>query len=32
MNHIEALAEFELIIMRSKFGEAGNRVVIEEFP
>ena len=31
MNHIEALAEFELVIMRAKFGEAGNRVVIEEF-
>ena len=31
MNHIEALAEFELIIMRAKFGEAGNRVVIEKF-
>jgi phosphoribosylamine--glycine ligase len=31
MNHIEALAEFELIIMRAKFGEAGNRVVIEQF-
>ncbi|MEO5984939.1 MAG: phosphoribosylamine--glycine ligase, partial [Ferruginibacter sp.] len=31
MNHIEALAEFELVIMRDKFGEAGNRVVIEEF-
>ncbi|MEJ7626593.1 MAG: phosphoribosylamine--glycine ligase [Ferruginibacter sp.] len=31
MNHIEALAEFELIIMRAKFGEAGNRVVVEEF-
>lgn len=31
LNHIEALAEFELIIMRSKFGEAGKKVVIEEF-
>ena len=30
-NHIEALAEFELMIQRSKFGEAGRRVVIEEF-
>jgi phosphoribosylamine--glycine ligase len=30
-SHIEALAEFELMIMRSKFGEAGNKVVIEEF-
>jgi phosphoribosylamine--glycine ligase len=30
-NHIEALAEFELMILRSKFGEAGKRVVIETF-
>ena len=30
-NHIEALAEFELMIQQSKFGEAGKRVVIEEF-
>jgi phosphoribosylamine--glycine ligase len=30
-SHIEALAEFELMIMRAKFGEAGNKVVIEEF-
>jgi phosphoribosylamine--glycine ligase len=29
--HIEAAAEFELMIMRSKFGEAGNKVVVEEF-
>lgn len=28
---IEALAEFELIIHRSKFGEAGNKVVVEAF-
>ena len=28
---IEALAEFELMILRSKFGEAGKKVVIEEF-
>ena len=27
----EALSEFELMIHRSKFGEAGNKVVIEEF-
>lgn len=27
----EALAEFELMIRQSKFGEAGNKVVIEEF-
>lgn len=30
-NHIEALAEFQLMIQHSKFGEAGKRVVIEEF-
>jgi phosphoribosylamine--glycine ligase len=30
-SHIEALAEYELMIQRSKFGEAGKRVVIEEF-
>jgi phosphoribosylamine--glycine ligase len=30
-NHLEALAEYELMIQRSKFGEAGKRVVIEEF-
>lgn len=30
-NHLEALAEFELMILRAKFGEAGNKVVIEEF-
>ncbi|HUC79879.1 MAG TPA: hypothetical protein VMR70_03150, partial [Flavisolibacter sp.] len=30
-NHIEAVAEFELMIQRSKFGEAGKRVVVEEF-
>ncbi len=30
-NTIEALAEFELMIQRSKFGEAGKRVVVEEF-
>ena len=30
-SHIEALAEFELIILRAKFGEAGNKVVIESF-
>ena len=27
----EALAEFELIIHRAKFGEAGNKVVVESF-
>jgi len=30
-NHLEAAAEFELMLLRSKFGEAGKRVVIEEF-
>lgn len=30
-NHIEALSEYELMIHRSKFGEAGKRVVVEEF-
>ncbi len=30
-SHIEALAEFELMIMQSKFGEAGKKVVVEEF-
>ena len=30
-SHIEAVAEFELMIQRSKFGEAGKRVVVEEF-
>jgi phosphoribosylamine---glycine ligase len=30
-NAVEAVAEFELIIQRSKFGEAGKRVVVEEF-
>lgn len=30
-NHIEALAEFELMIQQSKFGEAGKRVVVEQF-
>ncbi len=30
-NHIEALAEFQLMIHHSKFGEASKRVVIEEF-
>lgn len=30
-NYIEALAEFELMIQQAKFGEAGKRVVIEEF-
>lgn len=30
-SHIEAMAEFELMIQHSKFGEAGHRVVVEEF-
>ncbi|MGZ3838858.1 MAG: phosphoribosylamine--glycine ligase [Flavisolibacter sp.] len=30
-HHAEALAEFELMIQRSKFGEAGKRVVVEAF-
>lgn len=30
-NHIEALAEFELMIQQGKFGEASKRVVIEQF-
>jgi phosphoribosylamine---glycine ligase len=30
-NHIEANAEFELMIQRSKFGEASKKVVVEEF-
>jgi phosphoribosylamine--glycine ligase len=30
-NHIEALAEFELMIQLAKFGEAGKKVVIEQF-
>ncbi len=30
-SQIEALAEFELMIQQAKFGEAGKRVVIEQF-
>jgi phosphoribosylamine---glycine ligase len=30
-NHVEALAEFELMIQRAKFGDAGKKVVVEEF-
>ena len=30
-NQVEALSEFELMIQQSKFGDAGKRVVIEEF-
>ncbi len=30
-NHLEAFAEFELMIQRSKFGDASKKVVVEEF-
>lgn len=30
-SHLEAMSEFDLIIHRSKFGEAGKKVVIEAF-
>lgn len=30
-HHLEAMSEFELMLHRAKFGEAGKRVVIEEF-
>jgi phosphoribosylamine---glycine ligase len=30
-NHIEAIGEYELIIQKSKFGDAGKKVVVEEF-
>ena len=30
-SQLEALAEFELIIHRAKFGDAGNKVVVESF-
>ena len=30
-NHLEALSEFELMIHQFKFGEAGKRVLVEEF-
>src|SRR5688572_14807918 len=30
-NHVEAVAEFELMVQKSKFGEAGKTVVVEEF-
>jgi len=30
-NHVEALSEFELMILNAKFGEAGKKVVVEEF-
>ncbi|RYY62151.1 MAG: phosphoribosylamine--glycine ligase [Chitinophagaceae bacterium] len=31
MNHVEAVAEFELMIQRSKFGDASKKVVVEDF-
>jgi phosphoribosylamine--glycine ligase len=31
MNHLEAVSEFDLMLLRSKFGEAGKKVVIEDF-
>jgi len=30
-SHVEAIAEYELMLQHSKFGEAGKKVVIEEF-
>ena len=30
-SHIEAVAEFELMLQQDKFGEAGRRMVVEEF-
>jgi phosphoribosylamine--glycine ligase len=30
-SHIEAVAEFELMLQGNKYGEAGNKVVVEEF-
>ena len=30
-NHVEALAEFDLMVQRAKFGEASKKVVIEDF-
>jgi phosphoribosylamine---glycine ligase len=30
-SHIEAMSEYELMIQQSKFGDAGKRVVVEEF-
>jgi phosphoribosylamine--glycine ligase len=31
LNHIEAMSEYELMIQDAKFGEAGRKVVVEEF-
>lgn len=30
-NHLEAIAEYELMIQMAKFGDAGKRVVVEQF-
>jgi phosphoribosylamine--glycine ligase len=30
-SHVEAVAEFELMLQQNKFGEAGKRIVVEEF-
>lgn len=30
-NHLEAMAEFELMLLQDKFGVAGRRIVVEEF-
>ena len=30
-NHIEAMGEYELIIQKSKFGDAGKKIVVEDF-
>lgn len=30
-SHVEAIAEFELMIQQSKFGDAGKKVVVEDF-
>jgi len=30
-SHLEAMAEFELMLQQDKFGEAGKRIVVEEF-
>jgi phosphoribosylamine---glycine ligase len=30
-NHLEAIAEFDLMIQRAKFGEASKKVVVEKF-
>jgi phosphoribosylamine--glycine ligase len=30
-HHVEAIAEFELMIQRSKFGDASKKVVVEDF-